>query len=382
MWKTSKVILAMTLAYSASVANAEIGGTSVPPTILQQFQTDQQTAQQTALQLDLAQSGLVQGGLGSAFQAQGTQPSLAGNTQTIDRRDNLNQSANLANSGSAAAATAGGILTGIGVPMLLSGDIPTQVAGATLLADAATEFAQMGASNGAGNQNQNLSGTLAAASGIGTPATIPSVPILDGKSATALRNAGFNPDQLAQQLASGQVNPQDLLKQYAGNPAVSSEQQQQADNMVTNALSSTPNTIDFGKTPNDTDPSKALTFDDGNKMQTIGMGLKPAAPSGNPPGPSSFSEASQAQHGLRSPGQNPVATELGLDGLQDTAIKNWLTVAVPPVQTEVAARAFLSGQLSQVGVSVPPKGENIFQRAHHQYRNYGRWRSHERVASN
>ncbi len=402
MNRTLKLVISMSLMYSASLSFGETGGYTIPdpiqsPPPLDNSQTDfqsqaqqnTQAAQMGAQQMNAQQSGLVQGGLNQAFAAQGPQTQLQSDTQSIDRRQNFNQSGNLSNSGAGAAGTAGGVLTGLGVPMLLSPDLPTQIAGAMLLADAAQEFAQMGASNNAGNQNNGIANQLSQPNGNGTAATGTSTPAsasnyIDQKTKDALNQAGINPDDFAQKLSNGNLSSNDLLSQYAGNPTVTPEAQQAADSMVNNTLATIPQP----------DPSKALILDDSNPVQTVGAGgslmRSPASGLSGAPPASTVAEGSgnlaSSGHTIGAKGNeaaaNPVAAELGLTGLSDSAIRGWVSSAAPTQVADFGPRAFLSSGLAQVGVAVRPKGESIFQVAHHQFRSFGRWRKQDRVAQN
>jgi hypothetical protein len=333
------------------------------------------------------QSALTQAGSGNT-------PSQ-GDPSSSDRKGNYNQSANSSNAGMMEAMAAGAALTSIGVPMTLSPELPTQIAGYTLLGMAATEFAQGAASGNAGSGNSNNKNLVSqdkapsdsqlqfdqsnkpnSGSGSDSGSNSNSSSLIPKSIQDQLAANGVDPQALADGIKSGTLtNPDDVARAMGASGPFSEDDKAQAQQIVDQQLAS--------GLPGTGIP-KALSFDDSGKPQSDGAAPADGAQTPASKG-SSMASADMPQLSVSSQmattaagklGANPLATALGLAGISDDSLKAMLmSSGTPaPVTDPEVLRATIDQSLGQIGVGLASTKLNIFQRAHNRVSSFGRWR--------
>lgn len=335
-------------------------------------------------------NGIYQSSLANPSQAAWTMQDQAQATGK-GRDDKADQSVGKLNNGSAVAIGTGSALMAKGFPMLASPIPSVQAQGEILIGMGAMEFLQAVKNNDSSDKNAAQRDMLRANAGQnGSGAQVNaqqafqqalSNPALD----SILAQNGINADNFKQQLMNGELQGDALRRALGNKDEISAEDMAKA-NEAANATFAQVSAEANGK-----EPGAALAFDEsarrnadensGSSSASVatGAGSVNSIPTGRGSNgeltiASSHSALGNGKSRLRS-----VAEELGLASAPGSPAFNSLLSQFMKSDPETAV-AQMRAVLDAIGIQLPSKTQNIFQRAHRNYRSYGKWRKESRVA--
>lgn len=345
---------------------------------------------------DIAQYGSLVGGvMQQARDAQGGAPELAADTGSMDRRNNQNQAGNQGNAGAVAAAVAGGIMIGTGTPMAASPILSVQLAGLDLIAKGVTELAQSAASKSNSDTNHAGKDTLKMSDGLKADPLAQTGQSTDPKQAAMtpaleqfLKEKGVNPDEFVEKSLAGELStPQSLAKMF-GIGDLSDEDASKAMELSNGHLADifskqTPETLKLDESQKFSMSPEGKPTDGSNP--TGGGRFSPGSKSGS--FTDDFSSSSLAAKAVASASDNagytkgdslvppsiPVSTGVWNGMLHDLGI----AASAAPWEKKM----LVEGKLESIGIELPRRGFNIFEKARMRYRKFREWRDGRSIAA-
>jgi len=329
--------------------------------------------------------GLVGGVLSRAQKAQGDSGAIAEDTTSSDRKKNAKQGGDKANSGAAAAATAGGIMIGAGTRMMASPILPVALAGVNLFTKGLIEMAQSAASAGAGQKNHAQKDLLKRTEGdTGSQSTgaVAATTALPPEAESLLRSKNIDPSDYMQKAVSGELDTAEMATLF-GLEGVTPDTVIEADGIASGELNDIFSTqlaetikFDEGQKNGAATDEKAAIFNPSSN----GVGVP--APTSATVSSDSFSGAGSRQlASLPSVEKllSVVPPTVPLDGTTWNGVLHSLNIPaeVPPWEKKVTVESKLDG----VGIELPRRGVNIFEKAKLRYQKYSDWRKGKSVAS-
>jgi hypothetical protein len=339
------------------------------------------------LNLLFSQRGLGEGLADSILKANSPDASTA--AQPLSKDDSREQQAQdafkQAALGAAFAGLAGGALMSAGVDQMLLGNFPE---GAALISMAGQEFGQMASNNQAADYNNSQKQILNGADPLALPSSA-QMALNSPELNKALSDAGVNPNQFKQQLASGELKSASDILTALGKPVDAeslAKAQQFADSKAAGIFS------DAQKKMEETG-AKTLTADgNASSKNSENSAGETAAPSkggrelaSNEKSDKSAetqetekSQAAKENHLASTPKDlDKKVASLGLD-MNSLLSKMFGSGSLMDSSDQ---KALLRQELGQMGIQLPVKGVSIFALAHRQYSEFGKSRSRaKRVA--
>lgn len=335
---------------------------------------------------------MAKGIAGGIMDKEGTAPVLSTNTNSMDRSDNLGQASGQANAGSIVATATGSAMMARGVPMSLSPEPITAAAGRSLMAMGAAELAQGIASMAGSNANNDRKDTLKRTENdtgvqipsLANPPTFDTSKVLSPEAEKMLRDKNLDPADFVEKAINGEFSDPNALQKFMGEPPLDAEGLAKVKDLTAGEFADINSKTEL----------QSLKLDESNK-QTI-----------TPEGKSNpFGSSSAQAGGLPSQNARGVATEgasasggAGVPNIAGTTAKSsivppsvpldsnsWNSVlgqfGVPAGLAPWEKRALVEGKLQGIGVELPSRGRNIFEKAAARYQKYRVWRKEANVAA-
>ncbi len=311
-----------------------------------------------------------------------------------------NNASQQANAGQGAAIGAGAAMMGTGVPMLVSPIIPVMVAGAVLVSQAAMEFAQAGADQGASNSNlgneSNLTNPTNQISSQASAAEQAASMLGQNQQLLNLLNQqGVDPNSFIQGVANGSLNtPNAVLAALGQNPATP-DQLAEASAIASGSM---PSSNPLAELPHlgmsDSESSNAQDSAGGGSTSSSSSGSMPNY--GNNPTTGSPTDVLASTLQQLKNGEPLTASQAALvneamqDGKLNLADANLVTQLFGVTSNELKEKDAAAKNMALMSLGITPvtpgargqKGNNIFQLARQNYRSFKKWRAGNRVASN
>ncbi len=316
---------------------------------------------------------------------------------TNSREYKAQDATNQGNTGAGVAAATGGVLLGIGIPMVVSPILPVKIAGADLIAKAAQEFAQAAQNRRTAqlNQAQNnlLNSQYDSGNQTGTNRDNDALSEPLNQFQSLLQDRGVDTSRFRDQLANGEFNSlDDVLRAMGETNTATPEQMAQASRLAGQRLGEAQGLVS-------------------GQLQGIEVGMEEVLPSASPVGDTTdFSTAgysgsnpsnshpegeleaaknSQDQH-LIMPNfpKELVAGEAAEKGegtgssfaFDSASLLNHV-LGVTPEEIGSGASSLIRMALEKIGVTQSNPTQNIFQLAHRSYKGFSKWRKQTRVAT-
>jgi len=345
-----------------------------------------------------ARAGLEEDVYKGIQQAQGSVPTQnTAVTDSTDRKDNAGDAGDRGGAGQKAAALAGTIMVTTGFAMLPN---PlTAPTGWSLIAKGMTEFAQAAAMRDSKDSNYGQKSLLSNPDGNtgkqetgGGPASAPTLP---SEVQQILAQNGVNPDDFAKQAYSGDLKSTDDFRRAMGDKTdISPEDLAKGDAEANQRAFEIASGAKEG--PGTSNP-EALKFDESNSSKTGGGDGTNSAANGalansfssfdgkNKIGVSSGADGSgEASNGRNVASVSPDASGLPIDGKLAPGAGNVfdsLLASLAPGASALEKRFAIAEFLGGLGVQLPSKGLNIFQKAGGKFRSFEKWRTERSVVS-
>jgi hypothetical protein len=340
--------------------------------------------------------GLAQGITSNLLSKDPSAPQGAAQSAGQGRAQKAGEAQNDGSVGAGVAAGTGSALAAAATPLLASPLPSDQAAGRILMGQAVTEFMQAAADSGSAGDNGNQKNTLTNAAGgdSGSQGQQPQASVLPPSLQQTLTNQGINPQDLVDKIASGQASdPASLMKamgvdlssddlakaQQVANSRMGRAAPERNGTQETEALKVISTPKEEGSLP-EQDPSGGMGF--GGGPSSIAMMPKDqptatAAPSAAANRIAFDVAQNQLQASLVRLPPSVLDSLLPSTGLDAIAWENHLA-PMTPQEAEQERELFAKASLERMGVQIPSRRQNIFQKAASAFHGFSRWR---RIAS-